>query len=572
MTPTPIKTLLLALAIAVAASSQLAAAPADSSLDQATSYFRQAQLAPEPQRQQLQLRAIGILIQAGYTLQAKNALAEMDTRPLPRIDLQRKQLYHARLALIERAPSNALLALQGIGTTAPDEIDLERLRLQTNAYAMLGDNYNELQTRLAMNGRLASNDNEANRIRINQLFAQLNNALSQQGSTLQSEQQAWRQRREQVQQRMNEWRREYPGLDSGMQSDAALDLTSSPQHIAVLLPLSGRFASAGLAVRLGIEAAYQAQGNNKPRLDFLDTREDPAIAAQLYQQAIKAGADFIIGPLTKESVSSIVSRDSRRAPTLALNYLPEDSPAPRQFYQYSLAPEDEATQVAQRAWQDGHRNAMIFSPENSWGQRLAGSFADAWIALGGRIIARHDYPADKTDFSELIRSSLQLPPRSKRKTSEPAPTPRQDVDAIFLVANPRLARLWRPQLQFHRAAQIPVYSTSHAFSGILDERADRDMEGVIIGDMPWVLDRNDEAHPLRPLNTARDELSIRLVAFGIDAYRLAQYLYRDPQGSPPFIGETGALSVSTNQRIQRRLEWAQFQGGLPMPYAPQVVP
>ena len=45
----------------------------------------------------------------------------------------------------------------------------------------------------------------------------------------------------------------------------------------------------------------------------------------------------------------------------------------------------------------------------------------------------------------------------------------------------------RPQLNFHQANNLPVYSTSHVFSGFVNTRTDHDIDNVTFGDMPWVL-------------------------------------------------------------------------------------
>lgn len=560
-----LKSILLACLLGMSALATPVGAAPDSALDQATSYFRQALETQPPERQLLQLRAIQLLLDGSYTFQAKNALSELDTRGLPAPEIQQKQLLLARIALLERAPNSAIIALKAIASPASPEIDRSRHQLLIQAYTLSGDQFNELQSRLALHGSLdnAAAEAAANTARINVLFDRLYTELSQHVKGIHAEREQWQLRYQRLQQQLTEWRQTHPELvtQPTAPSDSAYP---GPRRIAVLLPLTGRFASAGQAIRAGIQTAYNAQDHSRPELDFLDTREDPATAVKLYQQAIDRGADFIIGPLTKEAVSAVAQSAVQRLPTLALNYLATPTQVPEAMYQYSLAPEEEAKQVALRAWQDGHRRAIIYSPNNSWGQRLATSYADTWRSLGGKVVANHHYANDKTDYADSIRNTLHLPPAKGKRKREP--NVRTDVDVIFLVANPTQARLWRPQLLFHYAGQIPVYSTSHLFTGSFNERTDRDLDGIIFGDMPWVLDLDDTAHPLRSFNTNRDESSLRLVAFGIDAYQLSIYLFRATASSPPFMGESGKLSLQVNRLIDRQLVWAQFRNGIPEPY------
>ena len=76
----------------------------------------------------------------------------------------------------------------------------------------------------------------------------------------------------------------------------------------------------------------------------------------------------------------------------------------------------------------------------------------------------------------------------------------------------------------------PVYATSHAWSGVPDPTNDRDLDGVVIGDMPWLVAPAEPDRALRAqLDAALEERLPefpRLYAFGADAYRLAIGLRR----------------------------------------------
>jgi outer membrane PBP1 activator LpoA protein len=110
------------------------------------------------------------------------------------------------------------------------------------------------------------------------------------------------------------------------------------------------------------------------------------------------------------------------------------------------------------------------------------------------------------------------------------------------------------------------------FSGIDDARADTDIDGVTFGDMPWVLVDEGPVAELRGQLQAlwSDPLSQygRLYAFGLDAYRLVPYLTQlETQPFVEFPGLTGRLVMNDEQRIQRRLLWAQFKNGVPKLHA-----
>jgi outer membrane PBP1 activator LpoA protein len=59
----------------------------------------------------------------------------------------------------------------------------------------------------------------------------------------------------------------------------------------------------------------------------------------------------------------------------------------------------------------------------------------------------------------------------------------------------------------------------------------------------------------------------RLVAMGVDAFRLLPWLYA---GDMPeaLRGATGLLSLGSDGVITRELDWAEFRGGRPEPLLP----
>jgi outer membrane PBP1 activator LpoA protein len=119
-------------------------------------------------------------------------------------------------------------------------------------------------------------------------------------------------------------------------------IEQQPKQIALLLPMQGKLAEAGEAVRDGFFAAYfQALGNGRqtPEVRQYDSSNDVITA---YQQAIAEGADLVIGPLDKEKVTELSLMPSLEVPLLSLNY-PDAPPAQplKGFYQFGLAVEDE---------------------------------------------------------------------------------------------------------------------------------------------------------------------------------------------------------------------------------------
>ena len=266
-----------------------------------------------------------------------------------------------------------------------------------------------------------------------------------------------------------------------------------PNRIAVILPLSGRQKQSAQAVRDGLLAAHYLPTDNKKRPQIRIYDIDAAGTSRTYAQAIEDGADFIVGPLLKEQVEELAITGIS-APTLTLNFLPEQSSRSVGFYQFSLSPEDEARQVARRAAALGQYRALALAPNNAWGKRLLESFTAELRSQGGQILDYQLYDPRNPDFSNSIEHLLLIDESQARRDRlsanlgiqlEYEPRRRADIDLIFLAARPGTGKLIRPQLRFHYAGAVPTYSTSAIYEE--GSRNNSDLNGIMFPDIPWVI-------------------------------------------------------------------------------------
>jgi outer membrane PBP1 activator LpoA protein len=342
-------------------------------------------------------------------------------------------------------------------------------------------------------------------------------------------------------------------------------------HIALLLPITGRAAAAAISVRDGFMTAYyQLPPAERPRVQIYDTGSQSI--ADALTQAIATGADFIVGPLTREEVAAAADFPGLRVPLLALNFLPPERPAPAQFYQYALSPEDEARLVARRVLEDHHRRGVALVPAGDWGTRVLAAFRQELQAGGGDLLATAQIDTARTDYSPAITEVLRQSDSSARfhrlesllgTKLQFEPRRRNDVEFIFAPAPANLERLLRPQLRFHYAGDIPTYATSDAFEP--DVRANEDLEGLMFPDMPWMLG-GDLADAVRAATReawpAGGPYRGRLFAFGFDAFRLVQALrHSGVSGTVNVAGLTGRLSLDGQRHVRRELGWAQLHDG-----------
>jgi outer membrane PBP1 activator LpoA protein len=375
------------------------------------------------------------------------------------------------------------------------------------------------------------------------------------------------------------WRSRYPLhpangalLDDLLRESAVL--LEYPAQVAVLLPLGGRQQAAAMAVRDGFLSAYfQQDAAQRPRVRIYDVAGQDIGSA--FMRAVDDGAQFIVGPLTKDEVSGIASVADGRVPVLALNFLADERPLPGGFYQFALDPEDEARQVAERVVADGRSRGVALVPSGEWGTRILAAFTAELQQLGGQLVASSVYDPAESDHAPEIQQVLRLSDSRERHARlanalgiklEFEPRRRGDVEFIFVAAQPSQSRLIRPQLRFHYASDIPTYSTSEAFEP--DETANVDLDGLIFPDMPWMIASDPVSEQLRGAVAqawpARATRRGRLYAFGYDAYRLIPSLRGRAQGQSGFVpGMTGRLTIEADGHIRRDLDWAQIRNGKP---------
>jgi outer membrane PBP1 activator LpoA protein len=377
------------------------------------------------------------------------------------------------------------------------------------------------------------------------------------------------------------WRSRYPThpANSLLNEDVLPNLgvgLAYPPQIGLILPLSGRQQGAGVAVRDGFLAALlQQEQAQRPLVNVYDSAEMGATTA--YRRAIAEGAQFVVGPLTKDDVTAIAASGETSVLTLALNQTADESNVPSLMFQFALDPEDEARQVAQRAAADGRMRGLLLLPNNEWGQRVFKAFDTELKTLGGTIAAMRFYDPAARDYSQPITQLLLIDESRARSNALSAtigtrlefePRRRGDAQFVFVGAQPVQGRSLRPALRFHLAEDLPVYATSDIFEP--DADANSDLEGVIFPDMPWVISPDAVSTQLRTALSkhwpVRARGRGRLYAFGFDAYRLVPLLKAGKFGNEHSVpGMTGLLSVDSKGRVHRELDWAQVAGGKPNP-------
>nr|WP_301541997.1 penicillin-binding protein activator [Shewanella sp. KJ2020] len=391
---------------------------------------------------------------------------------------------------------------------------------------------------------------------------------------------------------LGEWQKQNPYHPAAAKLPADLDRALNakpftPKNIAVLLPLTGSRATAANAIRQGILASYLAKPNEQVSVNFYDTAND---AVSAYQQAVNAGAEFIIGPLlpneidqllalntTTSTVTTAATGATTTAPTapipqLFLNQTDKFVPDINKFY-FSLSPAQEAADAATRMYQDGVTMPLLLASNDAIGKRMAESFIQAWKKKSDTPIEVYYYDGgDKmrttvqdalgvsdsqariARIKELLGSSVQSDFRS-----------RQDIDAIYMISTPQELTLLKAFIDVNFSVftqPVPLYTSSRSRIDNESSQTAQDLNNLTMSDAPWLMQNGEENLMVNTLWSGWNNGQKRLFIMGYDAMDLISKLaqMRSFPGFQ-FNGRSGVLSVSPDGVLNRQLSWGRYQRG-----------
>lgn len=559
-------------------------------------YNELAATAKKPGKQDLQLRAVENLIKAGQYNEASQQLRAVKTRRLAKSFNVRKLILLAQIASYEGAHEKSIRLLN-------KAIRVRNLdpALQARIYKVMAD------TELSLNNPIGAAKNlvlrekyivkpdeiDENQLKIWEILNEISHSDLKQYLNLERDLTlaGWIElaieyvgHRTRFNKTVANWPKTHP---SHTATPSLLKSLSTPRprfvgrvgQVAVLLPLSSsRYALAAQAVRQGIKMMDDNnQRLDKPVVKYYDIGDMPEEVSKFYQVAVDQGAQLIIGPLGREAVDLIADYDNASVPTILLGHTEINTDgAIAPMFQFGLSPEQEAVQAAERAYLDGYRQAAVLYAQNEWGNRMNKAFSEQWKKLGGIVLVQEPYEIKQHDYSGPVKQLLGIDKSLVRKNTlqtivgvklKLEPRRRRDIDFIFLAADAKHGRLIKPQLNYWRAARIPVYATSKIFTGKRNPTQDVDLNGIRFGDMPWMLAQSGSIYQLRLLqgkwSYAYSQLD-RLFALGIDSYAIIPQLnHISDEDGTRFGGVTSGISLDKYGRFHRQLVWARFKRGEP---------
>ena len=162
--------------------------------------------------------------------------------------------------------------------------------------------------------------------------------------------------------------------------------------VALVLPLNGQGASVGNALRNAAQLAYdEAQ---QPDLTILveDDRGTPDGARDATQDALRQGAEIVLGPLFAGNVQT-AANVAKTAGKPVIGFSTDATVATRGVYLLSFLPQPEVDRVVEDSVAGGKRSFAALIPETAYGNAVEAEFREVVARRGARVAAVERYPA-----------------------------------------------------------------------------------------------------------------------------------------------------------------------------------
>ena len=206
-------------------------------------------------------------------------------------------------------------------------------------------------------------------------------------------------------------------------------VTSEPLRIALLLPQGGFNETAALsrAMKQAAEMALFDANNPATQLIVKDDKGTPEGAQGAAEEAVKEGAEIILGPMFAKSVTAAAPA-ARTAGIPMIAFSNDRQVAGQGVYLLSYLPEPEVHRIVAFAASQGRKRFAALIPDDAYGHAVEHAFREAVSRSHGAIAGIAFYPPNANG---MIEPSRRIAAAMKQAESAGAP-----VDALFVPAGP----------------------------------------------------------------------------------------------------------------------------------------
>ncbi|SPT72042.1 Lipoprotein activator of PBP from the outer membrane A [Anaerobiospirillum thomasii] len=312
------------------------------------------------------------------------------------------------------------------------------------------------------------------------------------------------------------------------QSASAVAPLADGKRVAVLVPLTGRFAkNVGEPAKLGVIAALQDR-EAKVYVDLYDTN---IMSMQEIMAKLKTnGTSYIIGPVLKPEVEALVAA-SNSITTIAMN---EPGTYNANMYYFDLGPDYEATNAAAKIFSDGYKKPLLITNNSSRAERVIEGFNRTFASTGNSL-------ANTCRFNNQESAKADLGTCAYNQ-----------ADSVYINASSREANVIKAMLP----SKMPVYLSSESYDGLNNTGLEIALNGATIGQMPWLItDSQLKASATKNMPKA-DTLTLQIFAAAYDAINVAFNLDKLTSSKEDLLhGLTGDIIVGDKNLLERSLMW-----------------
>ncbi len=346
-----------------------------------------------------------------------------------------------------------------------------------------------------------------------------------------------------------------PGADKHDGEDLQNNLNqqdSSVVSAVLLLPFSSPNAKARHEAASMLKAAELALFDSETddlRLIPKDTQGTPQGAQQAFEEALKEGANLVLGPVLGRNVQTIAPR-ARSFGHPVLAFSSDATIAQPDIYLMGFPPEDEVHRLISYTLQQGMEHFALVRPGTVYGQRIAGALNHAIRDTQARLVGEKTYKEKSYVALQPIIASLAEGERP---------------DALLLPERGKGLRLLASLVQDSQSGGLQLLGTDLWYDK--DNLKEPALEGGIFpGPDPDAYARFEKAY-----RASYDTAPTRLAGLAYDAVTLAAFFARtspDPlswhsalQDRAGFYGVDGLFRFKENGVIERGLAIMGIQGG-----------
>ncbi len=213
--------------------------------------------------------------------------------------------------------------------------------------------------------------------------------------------------------------------------------------VALLLPLTGNVNAQPVAKAMKQAGELALFDFDKPNVQLIpkDTHGNPEGARKAAEEAVKEGAELIVGPLFANEVSAVAPiAQAGHIPVLAFSS--DRNVAGNGVYLLSFVAGADVPRMISYAVSKGKTRFAALFPQNDYGRLAEQSFQRAVQENHGQVVMTKTFPPDANGMLPPVKEMSVL----AKKDSKDGPAQPPQIDAIFIPAGgdtlPSLAPLF----------------------------------------------------------------------------------------------------------------------------------